>query len=455
MSESMVALISFRKPPEMHVRIDKALPFLFWCQRMCNATLPSTVFRRTVAPTVSEQLGPLFYIRSAACAAVLIVQAVLLTSVCNAQWQRTTVRQLDGDNQALVLPAQRQTVSERWNRVAVVPYIVYMPEKDRVLMLVSRDTPHHAATLSSDDHGATWSTPRYVQVSTDGKPGDKSGMATGLTCLGGGRLLLHMGTRHWFSGDYGNSWGNPRQIPRSSAGKPWHEWDPLLVDRDPVTGAVTQLMSFSSDHPTPDGYFQGHVRFSSDTGRSWSGEIRVPEWHRVNEVAFLRAADGNIVAACRTDNPDRFKDRIDHYGGLAVSTSTDDGQTWSELDVLYEHGRHHPSIVLMSDGQIVMTYVVRVGYPKDAEGFAQFGIEAVVSRDNGRTWDMSHRYLLARWSANNKGDNYWWASCQGTSNVLLPDGTILTAFGTGYRVNFLSRPATFAPRDVGLIRWRL
>ena len=41
-------------------------------------------------------------------------------------------------------------------------------------------------------------------------------------------------------------------------------------------------------------------------------------------------------------------------------------------------------------------------------------------------------------------------SSQATSSQLLPDGSILTAFGTGYRVHAEGQ----APRDVGLVRWR-
>jgi len=43
------------------------------------------------------------------------------------------------------------------------------------------------------------------------------------------------------------------------------------------------------------------------------------------------------------------------------------------------------------------------------------------------------------------------ASSQSTSMVLLPDGTILTAFGTGYRC----KGGGEGPRDVGLIRWQV
>ena len=87
--------------------------------------------------------------------------------------------------------------------------------------------------------------------------------------------------------------------------------------------------------------------------------------------------------------------------------------------------------------------------------------KAAVSHDHGQTWDLDHRYLLHTWVGNRKGSNQnlpgpqaWWASSQATSTVLLPDGNLLTAFGTGYR----SQPnaqGLSSPRDVGLIEWRL
>ena len=378
----------------------------------------------------------------------------MFSSVCEADWQDSTIRCLDRDH-AVNIPAQRQDVSEGWNKLVQIPYMVYMPEKDRVLMLLNCGKKSlHAMVLTSSDHGATWSKPRFVQAGPDGGPGNNSGIATGLTYLGKGRLLLHMGPLHWLSDDYGESWDKSRIIPPASTGKAWHEWDPLLVDRDPATGEVTRLMTFSTDHPGSDGYFQGHVRFSYNGGRSWKGEICVPEFHAVNEVAFIRAANGDIVAGCRTDNPDQYRGRIDHFGGLAVSISKDDGKTWSKPNVLYESGRHFPSMVLMPDGKIVMSYVARDCYPKDPDGFPQFGIEAVVSRDNGKTWDMANRYILDRWSANDKGPNYFWWAPQGTSTVLLPDNTLLTTYSSGYRINIVATP-TLGPRDVGLIHWQL
>ena len=45
-------------------------------------------------------------------------------------------------------------------------------------------------------------------------------------------------------------------------------------------------------------------------------------------------------------------------------------------------------MVLLPNGSILMTYVVRKGYTDTADGYPRFGIEAIVSRDNGRSWDL-------------------------------------------------------------------
>ena len=75
--------------------------------------------------------------------------------------------------------------------------------------------------------------------------------------------------------------------------------------------------------------------------------------------------------------------------------SKDNGCTWSELNHVYFWGRHHPHMIVMPNGHIVMTYVVRNGYVADKTGRLRFGIEAVVSTDNGETWDLDHKYILA------------------------------------------------------------
>ena len=391
-------------------------------------------------------------------APVMSLAVLLAPSVGLGQWQAHEVRQLNGQAGQRRLPARFQIVTESWNRVVAVPYMVNMPEKNRLLMLVGCDYPHRAFVLTSDNRGATWTDPRPVRADDDGQP--SIGMGTALAYLGKGRLLFYEDgilaagqPSRWFSTDYGKTWGHPVPIARSSDDKPWYIWDPPLVDRDPRTGKIIQLAETGYRQSGTDS--QASIRFSTDLGQTWSPSITVPEWHGANEVSLFRAGNGDLLAACRTDVPARLEGKtLDHYEGLGISISRDDGRTWSAVRKLYDYGRHHPSLVLMRNKDIVMTYVVRLGYVDDQDGFPQFGIEAVVSHDHGASWDLDHRYLLHVWSGKRTGESYWWPSSQATSSTLSRDGSIITAFGTGYRIQ-AGKESPQAPRDAGLIRWRV
>ncbi|MBP87388.1 MAG: hypothetical protein CMJ64_11810 [Planctomycetaceae bacterium] len=388
---------------------------------------------------------------------LIILGAGSAPAVGLAEWQLHEIRQLNGMGAQFRLPARFQIVTESWNRVVAVPYIVNMPEKDRLLMLVGCDYPHRAFVLTSDDRGATWTDPRPARVGDDGKP--SIGLGTSLAYLGKGKLIFYASgsvgagqPSRWFSRDYGLTWGDSVLLAPSSDKKPWHIWDPPLIDRNPRTGKTTQLAE--TGYAQTGTNSQAYIRFSSDEGQTWSKSTKVPQWHGANEVSLFHAGNGDLLAACRTDVPRRMKGKtLDHYEGLGISISKDDGRTWSDVNKLYDYGRHHPSLVLMPNQDIVMTYVVRLGYVDDRNGFPQFGIEAVVSHNHGVTWDLDHRYLLHVWSGKRKGKTYWWPSSQATSSTLLSDGAILTAFGTGYRIQ-AGPDSPQAPRDVGLIKWR-
>ncbi|MCP4641810.1 MAG: family 10 glycosylhydrolase [bacterium] len=386
---------------------------------------------------------------------LVVLLGVLMSLTANGEWNEHEVRFLNTAVDEIAVPAKLQIVTEPWNRVVAVPYIVYMPEKDRVLMLVGCDYPHHAEVLFSDDHGATWSDPRQILFDDAGKGIDALGV--GLTYLGNGTVLFVTGDSRWVSDDFGETWKKLSAIALTCDGKPWYMWDPIWVDRDPDTGNIVRLIETGyTVHKPPEVeemHQQGHIRFSTDLGKTWTESIKVPQWKGVDEVALIRAANGDLVAAGRTDiPPSKEGEWIDHFEGISVSFSRDDGRTWSVIEKLYDWGRHHPSVVLMSDGRIVMTYVVRKGYVDTPDGLPQFGIEAIVSADNGRTWDLDHKYILHSWAGSRKDENKWWPSSQATSTVLLPDGSLLTAFGTGYRITPTSKQE---PRDAGLIQWRL
>jgi hypothetical protein len=385
------------------------------------------------------------------------------------QWKPHDVTELNGKSGQIKLPSKFQIVTESWHEVTATPYLVYIPERNRLLMLIAHDYPHHASIISSDDGGTTWSFPKYVHTDDAGKP--DVGLGTSLTYLGGGKLILAAGRAGkewyipnwiWFSDDYGETWGSPTPFPKAVGKLEMNLWDPFFVDTESKTGELKRVIAagytFDAERFNSTGlpeYEQGGIRISTDGGRSWGPFVAVPEWKGVSEVTINRAANGNLVAACRTHWPERFrKQDFDHYEGLSASVSKDDGRTWSKLYRLYAWGRHHPSIVVLPSHDIVMSYVVRKGYPDSLEGYPQFGIEAIVSHDDGETWDLDHRYILTQWRGVAKGPNSWYASSQSTSTLRMPDGSLLTAFGTGYRSRDTSGKGRPQPRDIGLVSWK-
>jgi hypothetical protein len=364
------------------------------------------------------------------------------------------ILKMEGPNASAALPAEIQWLSQTWNgENAQMPYMVYLPEKKRVLMLLSCRKPTFAALIHSDDLGKTWSPRRWMHIDKGGNP---DADALGLTYLGSGKLLAFPEDCRslWTSSDDGETW---QRLASGTSNEEFYMWDPLLYLR--AEGDRGGRLIKACWRPTgapresPVGkYSQAYLGTSSDDGHTWTVPVKVPQWLGVNEICLQTAANGDWVAACRLDNPpwSTHRDIPDLYSGLGVSISKDQGHTWSNVKVLFEFGRHHPSMILLPDGRILMTYVVRLGYPNTADGFPVVGVEAIVSNDNGQTWDMEHRYILAKWESDLRGEDSWYCSVQSTSTVLLPNNTVLTAFGTGFR-NFPG--AEWCKMDAAVIRW--
>ena len=392
-------------------------------------------------------------------------------------WKNHKIQQLNGQEQRLLLPAQLQIVTEHlsglwitaWNQVAAVPNMVYIPEKDQLVLMASCGNPHQAVIFTSDDQGATWRTPRYMH--TDKNGASDTGLAVGLVYVAAGRMLTwtmaywlpNQPWIRWLSEDCGQTW--TKQAPIALKGA--YPWDQPTVETDPTTGQVTTLWetAYIEDH-TRKVWSQAYLRSSKDQGLSWSEFRDIPAWAGCNEVRIVRAQNGTLVAAMRTDMPKTFVSRdvatgeeiaLDLYEGLGCSISADDGQTWSTVKKLYDWGRHHFSMLVLANGDIVLTYASRMGYVETAQGYPQFGVEAVISHDHGQSWDLDHRYVFAAWPGNRSDANLSWTRCsQATSSVLLPDASILTAFGSGHRAQVIAgKEDKYSPRDVGLVHWRV
>ena len=349
-----------------------------------------------------------------------------------------TVQQPNGTMGRIASEAQIRVISEPWDMGAVYyPYMVYVPEKDRLLMLVNWGQDIKSGLSLSDDGGMTWTRPQPLG----------EGMGIDLTYIGGGSVVYRRAGRYWFSRDCGQTWNDHVTVPDCDTGEEFVEDSPFLVDGKAITGKVRLWATGKSTRVAC------LLRHSDDGGFTWSACRHIPEWGQTGEIVLHRADNGTLVAACRLTLP-QFRGKIDHHSGLGVSISRDNGETWSDLNILYAWGRHMSSMVTLDTGHIVLTYVVRMGYVDTPEGYPQFGVEAITSSDNGLTWDLDHKYMLAVWRGNRKGRDGWQAGPQRTATVLLPEGLLVTAFGTGYRTRGKQNKRTHSPQDIGLVHWR-
>jgi hypothetical protein len=384
-------------------------------------------------------------------------------SAFESTWVAPPVLQLNGHSAPIELPAKSRLLTESWVRVATHPFLIYMPEKHRLLMLFSVDYVHQPAYMHSDDYGVSWSDPVYLQpANMRGTNAHELGVA--LSYLGNGRVIGEVAstkTTRWVSDDYGETWSILNVVEPTADGWAYYIWEPMLVQDSPDGHHVLIEPGNAQDNTTiSGGHGRGYLRFSMDDGRTWPKQIRPPQWDHCNEFALCGARNGDLVAACRTDNIAKYYNDWDNYNGFGISISKDKGLTWSEVRKVYAWGRHQNSMVVLENGDIVMSYVVRRGYTDAPDGKPRFGIEAIVSKDNGQTWDLDHRYFLAVWSgARTRAQypqNWWWAAPMNESSVLLPDGSIVTVFGTNFR-NEQTRTQLGVqpvPRDIGMVRWR-
>ena len=138
---------------------------------------------------------------------------------------------------------------------------------------------------------------------------------------------------------------------------------------------------------------------SHDNGKTW-GDISLVG-QDVNETALLGLPDGGLLAALRSVTT----------GHLSTSLSQDAGHTWSAPILLTKDMEHPADLILLKNGDVLLTYGVRN---------APFGVAAVLSHDGGKTWDMEHKIILADDTGN--------IDCGYPSSVQLPDGKIVTMY---------------------------
>jgi hypothetical protein len=391
-------------------------------------------------------------------------------------WQEHRVRQGDGKGGWVTRPAWRQVLKHP-DANYTMPFGLVQMQSGELAILCSREKAPPKGTRTfepiiafSKDRGATWSDFRII-------PGTK-GRPQYLESLGAGRLSFvtevfdQTKPQRIFSGDYGRTWPERVEHPPTKAGMPFALEGNAWIDRDNQgrAKAILELgCHLAPGKAWPVGDYSVVFRRSIDGGRSWIDEVSPPQWkftveHKakkwlrgVSEGAVVRAANGDLVAALRSDMPPQFLDgpNDDSLEGTSISISRDDGKTWSAMQFLFHAGRHHANLQRLPNGDLVCTLIVRDDIRSGKLASHRRGCDAVVSHDHGRTWNLDRRYELDGFEFL-RGDGYWVdGQCGHIAAVALDDGHVLSVYGhyrLGASVMIKWKPAAAQPAK--LAEWR-
>ena len=270
--------------------------------------------------------------------------------------------------------------------------------------------------IHSDDEGRTWSPPNVIHKGLE-RPEP--------IYLGGQNLVMIPRDDPGFismSEDGGETWGEKTSFPPFPDGRVSYRNGSVLVEGNTLTGV------FYAEGPAhgPVGWTAHSViRRSRDGGRTWDEGIWLPPQWQTSEGAVARAKDGALVVSLRTAQPEGYPSYSDHWRRITTARSTDEGKTWSHHQVHFRYGKVHSRLLTLKNGDILMTYAARMG---ELDGQIYHGIEAVLSRDHGKTWDWDHRFILFRWAMHQ--------STHTPVSIELPDGRILTLFLYHYNASW-------------------
>ena len=406
------------------------------------------------------------------------------------QWQPHFVKQGDGAGGFVYRDAQIQILTKPatppWtlggNTINIIPDIggmVQMSNGDIALtgrLLTSKGTD--GVIAFSSDGGATWGA---WQSMADG-----ASLTTEVLAEYAPGTLRVGGSSRRLSTDFGQTWPvSTFSPPNASNGEPWRMSGNVAIDRDGF-GNPTRIMEiawtldggFPPANETID--FNGHFRYSLDSGATWQGEVEPAQWKRVeldefsnpftrgvSEGSVVRAANGDLVATLRTDmSPIYFnKPNNDSLEGVGVSISSDNGATWSNVNILYSAGRQQANIHKLPNGDLVMTIINRDDIRGSITGTStdlttnMRGADALISRDNGQTWNLNERFTLDAFEFLDSDPNQWFNGAVGNvSSDVLDDGTMLTAYGNylidnGQRAIVLVNWDPNAPTVSPVISW--
>lgn len=271
----------------------------------------------------------------------------------------------------------------------------------------------------STDGGLTWSAPLTVADSERDDRNPALGMAPD------GNLVL---AYHW-QGSYDEEGAWKPELGRADtrvvfSGDGGHSWvDDALIDYSPINGASPFGKIFTADgvmhmliyggspwnEPSEGTVRVGesasiptYILRSTDNGRSWGDPTLVALGLNEADVAIL--PDGRWLFVARSE------DRAEQ--ALYACVSEDGGLTWRLIGRVTDAKEHPPDLTLLSNGWLLLVFGRR--HPP-------FGVEGLISRDGGMTWD-GRRLVL--------DDTLPGGDIGYPSTARLDDGRLVTAYYT-------------------------
>ena len=187
------------------------------------------------------------------------------------------------------------------------------------------------------------------------------------------------------SDDNGFTWGRPESFDVSAFAYYTHSGQTGVIELADGTWILPLHGNCSPSEPE-----RVFVARSSDRGQTWGQPSTVaydPEGQRgFHEPPMLILPSGKLLVVTRSHNVTR-KGGADY---LYQTFSTDNGWTWQGLDRTPIWG--YPShLLLLRSGRILCTY----GYRREP-----YGIRAVLSDDEGASWDMENEIIIRADGAN-------------------------------------------------------
>ena len=259
--------------------------------------------------------------------------------------------------------------------------VLINPKDEEILAVLRSGAGHVGITgqldaVRSPDGGKTWTVPTVI-VDSDA---DDRNPAVGKAPDGTIVLAYHAQGSYNEDGSWARDLRRVQmKITRShDGGITWEPPQPLNytpMEKHSAYGRIVNLPDGTMLLPIYGGRIgetertrdYAYILCSHDNGQTWAEPSLIGEGY--NETALLLLPDGNLLAAMRSEDRGQL---------LAVCRSSDGGQTWSEPTPVTNAREHPADLTLLSNDWVVMYFGVR---------HEPFGVGALVSRDNGHTWD--------------------------------------------------------------------